>query len=220
MIEISASILNVEKEESIKTFYNLEIAKINYFHIDVMDGKFVEKDTSKKMEEYTNQIKHISNIPIDVHLMVKNIEEYIENYLPLEPNRITIHYEADNKDKVLQQINKIKENGVKAGISIKPNTKIEEILDILPYVHMCLIMTVEPGKGGQDLIPETVEKIKELKKYLEENELEVDIEVDGGINVETAELVKTAGADILVVGTALVNSEDYKKTVEELKKCN
>ena len=218
MVEISASVLNVEKENSAQTFYNLETSGIDYFHIDVMDGDFVEQNTVTKMMEYINIIKQISNIPIDVHLMVKDIEEFIEYYIPLEPNRITIHYESDKQETLLEQIKKIKENKIKVGISVKPNTKIEEVFPLLPFVHMCLVMTVEPGKGGQELIPSTIEKIKRLKEYVEENQLDVDIEVDGGINLQTAKQVKEAGANILVVGTALIRAENYKEMVAELKK--
>lgn len=218
MVEISASVLNVEKENSAQTFYNLETSGIDYFHIDVMDGDFVEQNTVTKMMEYTSIIKQISNIPIDVHLMVRDIEAFVEYYIPFAPNRITIHYEADRKEKILEQIKKIKENEIKVGISVKPNTKIEEIFPLLPFVHMCLIMTVEPGRGGQELIPSTIEKIEKLKEYIEKKQLEVDIEADGGINLQTAAQVKKAGANILVVGTALIRTENYKEMVTELKK--
>ena len=218
MVEISASVLNVEKETSAQTFYNLETSGIDYFHIDVMDGDFVEQNTVTKMMEYTSIIKQISNIPIDVHLMVRDIEAFVEYYIPFAPNRITIHYEADRKEKILEQIKKIKENEIKVGISVKPNTKIEEIFPLLPFVHMCLIMTVEPGRGGQELIPSTIEKIEKLKEYIEKKQLEVDIEADGGINLQTAAQVKKAGANILVVGTALIRTENYKEMVTELKK--
>lgn len=218
MVAISASVLNVEKENSAQTFYNLETSGIDYFHIDVMDGDFVEQNTVTKMMEYTSIIKQISNIPIDVHLMVRDIEAFVEYYIPFAPNRITIHYEADRKEKILEQIKKIKENEIKVGISVKPNTKIEEIFPLLPFVHICLIMTVEPGRGGQELIPSTIEKIEKLKEYIEKKQLEVDIEADGGINLQTAAQVKKAGANILVVGTALIQTENYKEMVAELKK--
>ena len=219
MVEISTSILNVEKEKSIKTFYDLEVAKTDYYHIDVMDGKFVEQNTEEKMFTYTNEIKHISNLPLDVHLMVENIKENIDRYLPLEPQIITFHLEAcSDKEEVIKHIKYLQNNGVKCGISVKPNTKIEDVYEFLPYMYLCLIMTVEPGKGGQKLIPETIEKVKELKEYIEKNNLQTYIEVDGGVNIKTSESVKQAGADILVVGSAIINSEDYKKTIEELKK--
>ena len=164
MIEVSTSILTVEKENACKTFYDLEVAGTDYYHIDIMDGKFVEKNTEEMMYEYTNTIKQISNIPLDVHFMVEDIQTNIDKYIPFNPSIITFHYEAcKNDEEVIKFINYIKENGIKPAISIKPNTSIEVIKKFLPMLHMVLIMTVEPGKGGQKLIPETVEKVKELK---------------------------------------------------------
>jgi len=218
MVEISTSILGVEKEKSIKTFYDLEVAGTNYYHIDVMDGKFVEKNTEEKMYTFTNEIKQISNTPLDVHLMVENIKENIERYLPFNPQIVTFHLEAcKDKDEVKKYINYLHENQIKCGISIKPQTNVEDIYEFLPYLHLVLIMTVEPGKGGQKLIPETVEKIKELRKYIDENNLDTYIQADGGINLETEKLVKEAGADILVAGSAIIGAENYKEIIEKLK---
>jgi len=219
MVEISTSILNVKELEAVKTFYNLETAGTDYYHIDVMDGYFVKKDTSNLMYSYANAIKQISNIPLDVHLMVSDVKKHINQYLDLEPYFLTIHYEAcKNKEEVKELLKYIKDNNVKCGLSIKPETKISEIYEFLPYINLCLIMSVQPGEGGQKFIPNTIDKIKELKEYLTKNNLETFIEVDGGINIETAKLVKEAGADILVSGTAIINSDDYKKIIEELKK--
>lgn len=218
MVEISTSILSVERENAIKTLYNLETAGTDYFHIDVMDGKFVENDTNSLMTEYCQYLNSITTIPLDVHLMVENVEEYIKNYLVFEPNTITIHYEsAKDKEELLKWIKFIKENNCKAGISIKPNTNVEEIYDILPYIHTVLIMTVEPGKGGQKLIPETINKISKLKKYIDEKDLSLDIEADGGINVENVEEIKKAGCNIIVAGTSIISSNDYAETIKKLK---
>ena len=198
MVEISTSILSVKKGEESQTFFALEKLNTVYLHIDVIYGKFGLKDTYKKMLEYASYIKRISNLPLDVHLMVENIDESIEDFLSVEPNIITFHYEAcKDKEEVMKYINKIKDNNCKVGISVKPETNIEEIYEFLPYIHMCLVMTVEPGKGGQTLLTDMVDKIAKLKKYVDENNLEIDIEVDGGINLKTAEAVKQAGANIL-----------------------
>ena len=194
MVEISTSILSVKKGEESQTFFALEKAHTDYFHIDVMDGKFVEKDTYKKMLEYASYIKRISNLPLD------------------------IHYEAcKDKEEVMHIINKIKENHCRVGLSIKPETKIEEIYEFLPYIHMCLVMTVEPGKGGQTLLNDMVDKISNLKKYIEENNIDMDIEADGGINLKTADAVKNAGANILVSGTAILIAKDFKVIIDELR---
>ena len=209
MVEISTSILSVKKGEESKTFFALEKAKTDYFHIDVMDGKFVEKDTYQKMLEYASYIKRISNLPLDIHLMVEDINTAIDDFASVEPNIITFHYEVcKNKEEVMEVIKKIKNNNCKVGISVKPETDIKEIYEFLPYVHMCLVMTVEPGKGGQTLLTDMVNKIAELKEYIQKNNLEVDIEADGGINLTTAEAVKKAGANILVSGTAILMAKD------------
>ena len=219
MIEISTSILNVNKEKAVPTFYNLEVAGTDYFHIDVMDGKFVENETHNSMLEFCEYIKQISNIPLDVHLMVEDIENYIKSYIIFKPSIITFHIEAcKNKEQVLKFIELIKNAGSKVGISIKPNTKIEEIKEFLPFIHLCLIMTVEPGKGGQELITSTVNKIVELKKYIDENSLDTFIEADGGINLENIEIVKNAGTDIIVSGSAIINSENLKNVILKMKR--
>ena len=218
MVEISTSILSVKKGEESKTFFALEKAKTDYFHIDVMDGKFVEKDTYQKMLEYASYIKRISNLPLDIHLMVEDINTAIDDFASVEPNIITFHYEAcKNNEEVMEVIKKIKNNNCKVGISVKPETDIKEIYEFLPYVHMCLVMTVEPGKGGQTLLKDMVNKIAELKEYIQKNNLEVDIEADGGINLTTAEAVKKAGADILVSGTAILMAKDYKVIIDDLR---
>ena len=219
MVEISTSILNVKKGEESATFFELEAAKTDYFHIDVMDGKFVEKDTYKKMFEYASYIKRISNLPLDVHLMVEDVDKAIEDFLALEPNIITFHLEAcKDKEDVMKKIKYLKDNNCRVGISVKPNTKIEEIYEFLPYIHMCLVMTVEPGKGGQVFLNDMLNKIETLNRYLEKEQLEIDIEVDGGINLKTAPDVKKAGANILVAGTAILMANKFEDIIKELKK--
>ncbi len=218
MVEISTSLLSVEKEKSIKVIYDLEVAHTDYYHIDVMDGQFVENNTRELMKSHVEVIKQISNIPIDVHLMVQNVKEYVNEYLDIMPNIITFQYEAlETKDAVRKIIDHIKKNNVKVGIAIKPDTKLNEIYEFLPYIHMLLIMTVEPGKGGQALIKETLDKIRTLKSYINENNLEIDIEADGGIKLENIEDVKEAGVDIAVVGTGIIKTDDYKATIRKLK---
>lgn len=218
MVEIATSILTMKKGEEAGTILNLEAGKTDYFHIDIMDGKFVEKDTYQTMLENCGYIKRISSLPLDVHFMVEDIQKAIDDFADFEPNIMTFHLEAckDNKE-VMECIKKIQENHCKVGISIKPNTPIEKIYEYLPYIHQCLVMTVEPGKGGQTFLTQMVEKIKKLKSYIQENELEVDIEVDGGINLKTAPEVKSAGANILVAGTAILMANDYRTIIEELK---
>lgn len=218
MAEVATSILSVKKDEAIKTFYNLESAGTDYYHIDVMDGEFVKNNTIDLMLEYCEYLKSITNVPLDVHLMVQDVEEFIKGYAIFEPNNITFHYEAcKNKEELLKFVNLIKENNCKVGVSIKPNTEVQKIYDILPYIHTVLVMTVEPGQGGQKLIKETIEKIRKLKEYIQENNLDTEIEADGGINLENVEELKEAGCDIIVAGTSVINSKDYKETIKKLK---
>ena len=219
MIEISTSILNMIKGKESETIFALEKAKTDYFHIDVMDGKFVKNNTYNDMLEVSSYIKRISNLPMDVHLMVEDVKKGINDFSSVEPNVITFHFEACKDEReVFECINLIKENNSRVGISMKPDTPIEQIYKYLPYIHTCLVMTVEPGKGGQTLLSEMIKKISELKNYADENNLEIDIEADGGINLNTCEAVKEAGANILVAGTAILMAKDYKEIIDELKK--
>ncbi|WP_294168375.1 ribulose-phosphate 3-epimerase [uncultured Clostridium sp.] len=218
MTEISASILNLEEENATKKMYNLETAKIDYFHIDVMDGKFVKNNNLELMKNYALTVSHISNLGIDVHLMVENVEEYVEEYLDLNPQIITFHIEASKSEERTQKIiDLIKQNGSRVGLAISPDTDLENIKPYLKYIHLVLVMTVVPGLGGQKLIPETLEKVCELKKYIEENNIDIDIEVDGGINDITAKEATQAGANILVVGKYLITSDNLSETVNKLK---
>ena len=167
MVEISTSILNMIKGKESETIFGLEKAKTNYFHIDVMDGEFVKKNTYEYMLKTSSYIKRISNLPMDVHLMISDVKKGIEDFLSVEPNIITFHLEVCKDEKeVFECIQLIKDNNCKAGISVKPNTPIEEVYKYLPYVHMCLVMTVEPGKGGQTLLSDMIDKIRKLKKYV------------------------------------------------------
>lgn len=219
MVEVSTSILSVEKEGCIQKFYDIECAGTNYFHIDVMDGKFVKNNTVKIMEEYTNYIKQISNTKIDVHLMVEDVEKFVKEYADMEVDSITFHIESvkDQKE-VLNIIKYIKDKNIQVGLSIKPETENKEIYEYLPYIHKVLVMSVEPGEGGQKFIENTIEKVKNLSNYIEENKYEIDIEVDGGINSENAYNLKGVGANILVAGTYIINSENMKEAIKSLKK--
>jgi len=219
MVEVSTSLLSVEKGKEAEVILNLEKAKTDYYHIDVMDGNFVEKNTYNKMLENVSCIRRMSSLPIDVHLMVENVKESIDDFLPYEPNIITFHYEACKDEKeVFEIINYIKQNNCRVGISVKPNTNIKEIYKYLPFIHMVLIMTVEPGKGGQTLLTNMIEKVKNLSDYIKENEIEIDIEVDGGINLSNVDELKKAGANIIVAGVAIVRAQNYKTIIGEMKK--
>lgn len=218
MYEVSTSILNAEKGKEAEIILALEKARTDYIHIDVMDGEFVEKNTYQKMLELSSYVRRISNMPLDVHLMVKDVETAINVFAPVEANLITFHLEAcKDEEEVFKFINMIKDNHSRVGIAIKPDTKIEDIYKFLPYIHIALVMTVEPGKGGQTLISDMVNKIQTLKDYINENNLDTVIEVDGGINLATCENVKKAGANMLVAGTAILMAKNYKDIIDDLK---
>lgn len=218
MVEISTSVLTVEKEKIMRTIYDLEVAKTDYFHIDVMDGKFVEAFTSSVMEEYCGYMKSVSTLPLDVHLMVEDIKKYVDIYLNYEPNIITFHIEAvKSEEDAVEIINYIKSNNCKVGIAVNPATDIKKVYNLLDKVHMVLVMTVVPGEGGQPLIEDTLTKIAELKKYIEENDFDIDIEADGGIKLNNVDKVKSAGASIIVSGTGIVKQDDFGSVIAAMK---
>ena len=210
------------KDQKVKTaFFQVGQTKIELLESTDPEGpigKFVEKNTVDKMNKYTNILKQITILPLDVHLMVEDVETYVKLYSAIEPNIITFHLEAcKDKEEVHKIIKLIRENNCKVGIAIKPTTDIKDIYEFLPYINTVLVMTVEPGKGGQSLISETLRKIKILKEYLNQNNLDTYIEADGGINIETIEEVKDAGVDIAVVGNGILKTENYEETIKKLK---
>lgn len=206
---LSVSILGIKEniKENIET---LDKLNIDYFHIDIMDGIFVPNKTWKyeEIKSYLSDAKK----PKDIHLMVNNPKKYIKQYISLKPEIITFHYEATNNP--LELIKYIQKYNIKAGISIKPNTKVEVLKDILKYVDLVLVMSVEPGAGGQSYIENSTNKINELKELKEKNNYNYLIEVDGGINDITKE--KAKNADILVVGS-FITKGNYKEQIEKIQ---
>lgn len=218
MVEISTSLLSANKDKIVETIYDLEMAKTDYFHIDVMDGEFVKNKTHDLMLEYSEYLNHVTKVPIDVHLMVKDIKNYIDSYKIFNPNIITFHIEAcKDKEEVIDIIKYAKDKVRRVGIAINPETEVEKIYDFLPYIHLVLVMTVKPGKGGQKLIPETINKVRNLYEYRESNNLNYDIEADGGINVENSKKLITSGVDIIVSGSEIIKSKDYSETIKKLR---
>lgn len=206
-MELSVSILNASDKK--KTIDILNDADISYIHLDVMDGNFVSKK-SLPLEEI-NELVAISKKKIDIHLMVSNPIEYIENIKKSKNiEYITIHLEIE-KD-IKETLLKIKSYGYKAGLSIKPNTDINKLLPYLEYIDLILLMTVEPGLGGQPFMETSIEKINQLKKLVDNK---IKIEVDGGINNITINSVKKA--DIAVVGSYITTSENMIEKIKELK---
>lgn len=202
--------LNSDIEKTVK-------AGSKYIHFDVMDGHFVPNISFGACILASIREKH--DALFDVHLMIENPIDYLDDFLKLKPEVVTVHLES--KGDTLKQIEKIKSYGVKAGVSVKPNTDLIELEPILQEIDMVLIMSVEPGFGGQGFIENSIEKIANLKKMITQKNLNTLIEVDGGINLKNIEDVAKAGADILVAGSAVFGGnieENTKQLVEKLQK--
>ncbi len=195
-----------------------EINKVNtssvkYLHIDIMDGHFVPNISFGP--SIVKQIRPLTKAVFDVHLMIENPEKYLDAFINAGADNITYHYEV-NLDHY-QMLDLIHQKGLRCGLSIKPKTTPAELIPYLEKLDLVLVMSVEPGFGGQQFMPEALSKIKFLDDYRKKNNLKYQIEVDGGINLETAKLVKAAGADIIVAGTYLFKSYNMKEKVLELE---
>ena len=214
-IQISPSILSADFSELGNEIKRLEKGGADMIHVDVMDGHFVPNLTIGP--PVIKALKKNSKILFDVHLMISPVHKYIEDYSNAGADIITIHPEAT--DNLKSSILKIKELNKKAGVSLNPETNIDVILSELDKIDLILIMSVNPGFGGQKFMPEVLTKIKELKKIRDERKLDFDIEIDGGINFENSKEVIEAGANILVSGTTVFksNNGDIKKNIELLK---
>jgi ribulose-phosphate 3-epimerase len=214
-IKISPSILSADFSELGNEIKRLEKGGADMIHVDVMDGHFVPNLTIGP--PVIKALKKNSKIPFDVHLMISPVHKYIEDYSNAGADIITIHPEGT--DDLKSSILKIKELNKKAGVSLNPETNINVILNELDKIDLILIMSVNPGFGGQKFMPEVLAKIKELKKIRDERKLDFDIEIDGGINFENSKKAIEAGANILVSGTTVFksNNGDIKKNIELLK---
>ena len=214
-IQISPSILSADFSQLRNEIKRLEEGGADMIHVDVMDGHFVPNLTIGP--PVIKSLKKHSSILFDVHLMISPVHKYIESYSDAGADIITIHPEAT--DDLDSSILKIKELNKKVGVSLNPETEIDIILNVLDKIDLVLIMSVNPGFGGQKFMPEVLIKIKELKKIQKEKNLNFDIEIDGGINFENSKAAIEAGANILVSGTTIFksNNGDIKKNIELLK---
>ena len=214
-IQISPSILSADFSQLSNEIKRLEEGGADMIHVDVMDGHFVPNLTIGP--PVIKSLKKHSSILFDVHLMISPVHKYIESYSDAGADIITIHPEAT--DDLDSSILKIKELNKKVGVSLNPETEIDIILSVLDKIDLVLIMSVNPGFGGQKFMPEVLDKIKELKKIQKEKGLNFDIEIDGGINFENSKAAIEAGANILVSGTTIFksNNGDIKKNIELLK---
>lgn len=210
---IAPSILSCNFLELGKTIELINQSEADYIHIDVMDGIFVPNITIGFDIIY--QIKKISKKPLDVHLMIHKPERYIDKFIECGADILTIHFEENTH--LHRTVTQIKKQKVKAGIAINPHTPIILLKDILPYIDLLLIMSVNPGFGGQEFIESSVAKIKEAKKIITKNKYNCLIEVDGGVNLSNYKKLKQCGADILVAGNAIFSSDNIKKAILKFK---
>ena len=211
---ISPSILGGSFSNMEKVIDSLDQSEAKYIHFDVMDGDFVPNLTfgPQFISNLRNQTKKV----FDVHLMINRVGKFLDDYIKAGSDIITFHIEIE--ENLSELISKIKDKNIKAGIAIKPKTPWEEIKSLLHSIDQVIIMTVEPGFGGQSFMENQIDKIKCISNYIKENNLSIDIEIDGGVNYETGKICKDAGANILVAGSFLFKQENLLTATNELNK--
>jgi len=214
-VKISPSILSADFSNLGREIQNLERAKADLIHIDVMDGHFVPNITIGP--EVINKLRKYTSLPFDVHLMISPVHDFIKNFADAGADIITIHPETTND--LVDSIKKIKFYNKKAGVSLNPETSIEKVSPVLNLIDLVLVMSVNPGFGGQKFMSKTLEKVKILRKEIDTKKLKAQIEIDGGINFENSKTAIQAGVDILVSGTTIFkeNGGNLKKNIQLLR---
>ncbi len=212
---LSPSILDADFSRLDSAIKLLDTAKVDFIHLDIMDGHFVPNISFGP--KIIKPLRALTKIPFDTHLMISAPEKYLDGFIDAGSDYITVHYEA-SKD-MLGLMKSIKARGVKFGISIKPGTPVETLYDLLPELDLVLIMSVEPGFGGQKFMIAMLEKVKKLRALKDKNNYSYIIEIDGGINKETLPSAIEAGADAVVVGSAIFGAKDPAAEIEALRAC-
>ncbi|MBI5187825.1 MAG: ribulose-phosphate 3-epimerase [Nitrospirae bacterium] len=215
MVKIAPSILSANFLKLGEEIKAAEEAGADMLHIDIMDGHFVPNITIGPF--IVELIRKTTSIPLDVHLMIEEPDKYLRDFIRAGADYLTVHYEASVH--LHRTVQWIKESGVKAGISLNPATPVWSLEHILPDADIALLMSVNPGFGGQGFIPQIIDKIRILKKLIRERGLSTLIEVDGGVKLDNAKDIASAGADVLVMGSAFFNSEDYGTIIKRLREC-
>ena len=213
MIKIAPSILSADFLKLGEEILAVEKGGADYIHIDVMDGHFVPNITIGPL--IVEAIRPITKLPLDVHLMIENPDQYIEAFAKAGADYITVHVEACRH--LHRTIQKIKSFGIKAGVVLNPATPVESIQHVIGDIDMVLLMSVNPGFGGQTFIPEVLPKIRKVKEMAEQKGVNLEIEIDGGVNPETAKQCMEAGANVLVAGSAIYNQPDYAKAISLIR---
>ena len=210
---VSASVLSADLLDMRSEIKKLEDNGVDMLHFDVMDGVFVNNITYGL--PVLEQVRKATDMTLDVHLMITDPLRYVDNFAKAGADIISFHSESVSD--VRKTIKAIKDAGVRAALAIKPKTPAESVYELLPGLDMLLVMTVEPGFGGQSFIPDTVEKVRLIRNKINELGLDCDVQVDGGINYETAPVVREAGANVLVSGSCLFRAEDMSEAVRKIK---
>lgn len=214
-VKIAPSILSANFSKMGEEVLDLEKKGADVVHCDVMDGVFVNNITfGIKMVE---DLRKITKLPLDCHLMIVHPEKYVERFAKAGADIITVHYEAC-QDNLKEVLNLIKSTGVKCGAVINPDTPVEKIADVIPLCDMVLVMSVFPGFGGQKFIPEALDKLRQVKKLIDQSGKQIDLEIDGGVTEENVEEIKVAGANVIVAGSTVFKAEDRAKIIATLKK--
>lgn len=213
MIKVAPSILSADFSRLGEEIKDVEKGGADYIHVDVMDGHFVPNITIGSL--IVEAIRPITSLTLDVHLMIENPDNYIPEFAKAGADIITVHVEACPH--LHRTIGLIKSFGIKAGVVLNPHTPVSMIQHIIEDIDMVLLMTVNPGFGGQSFIPTVLPKIKEVATLIQERNLSVDIEVDGGVNKETAVLCREAGANVLVAGSAIYKQKDREKAIRDIR---
>lgn len=213
-IKIAPSILSADFSKMGEEIRSLQASGADVIHCDVMDGVFVNNITfGIKMVE---DLRKITSLPLDCHLMIVNPEKYVERFAKAGADIITVHYEAcqDNLKEVLQLI---QSTGVKCGAVINPDTPVEKIKDVIPLCDMVLVMSVFPGFGGQKFIPTALDKLREIRAIIDGLDKDIDLQIDGGVTADNVEEIKAAGANVIVAGSAVFKAEDRGAMIAKLK---
>ena len=214
MIKVAPSILSADFVNLERDIRSLPAAGADYVHVDVMDGMFVPNITIGI--PVVAAISRIAPLPLDVHLMIERPIRYVDAFCKAGSSILTLHVEADTQENTLEALRRIRENGVRAAISVKPNTPAELVKPYLDRVEMVLVMTVEPGFGGQKFMTDMMDKVRSIRSWIEQSGREIDLQVDGGVNQETAKTCIEAGANVLVAGSYLFSKEDYAAAMRTL----
>lgn len=215
MVKVAPSVLSANFAELKKDLDSIQKYGADWIHYDVMDGHFVPNISFGY--SILADVKKVSDLYLDVHLMISDPFKYVDNFIASNASLIVFHYEAVEENEIDKLIKHIKNNNVDVGIAIKPDTCQDVLKPFLSQLDLVLVMSVEPGFGGQTFNHSAIEKISKLAKLREENNYHYLIEVDGGINESTAKLCRQAGVDVLVAGSYVFNSDDYTKAIESLK---